>query len=151
ATDALVLQASLGLLDAKFESFPGGGTAGADASGNTLVNAPEESYSFAATYTRELPALASSFLLRADVTHAGAFYTTADNSTEIPYNSAFPGTIPYGRLDARTEVNARIGLMSDNETWELYLWGRNLTDERDPQDELRDFFGTVAKLPGMPR
>ena len=33
----------------------------------------------------------------------------------------------------------------------MYLWGCNLTDETDPQDELRDFFGTVAKLPSLPR
>ena len=48
-------------------------------------------------------------------------------------------------------MNARIGLMSANDTWEVYAWGHNLTDDTDPQDELRDFFGTIAKLPGMPR
>jgi len=150
-TEDFTLLASLGLLDAEFDSFPGGGTAGADASGNKLVNAPDTSYSLGAIYFHEIPALQSTLLLRGDVTYSGEFYTTADNATETPYNSAFPGTIPYGELPERTEVNARVGLMSDNETWEAYLWGRNLTDETDPQDELRDFFGTISKLPGMPR
>ena len=150
-TEDFTLQASLGLLEAEFESFPGGGSAGADASGNKLTNAPETSFALAGIWYRELPALQSTLLLRGDVTHTGEYFTTADNATETPYNSAFPGTIPYGQLEERTEFNARIGLMSDNETWEVYAWGHNLTDETDPQDELRDFFGTIAKLPGIPR
>ena len=150
-TEDFTLQASLGLLEAEFESFPGGGTAGADVSGNKLTNAPELTYAVGATYYRDVPALQSTLLLRGDVTHTGEFYTTADNASETPYNSAFPGTIPFGQLNERTEFNARIGLMSDKETWEVYAWGHNLTDETDPQDELRDFFGTISKLPGMPR
>jgi len=150
-TEDFTLQASLGLLEAEFESFPGGGTAGADVSGNKLTNAPELTYAVGATWYRDVPGLQSTLLLRGDVTHTGEFYTTADNASETPYNSAFPGTIPFGQLDERTEFNARIGLMSDSETWEVYAWGHNLTDETGPQDELRDFFGTISKLPGMPR
>jgi len=150
-TENFTLQASLGLLDAKFDSFPGGGTAGADVSGNELTNAPELTYTAGAIWTQPLPALSSSLLVRGDVTHVSDFYTTADNATTTPYNSAYPGAIPFGKLNARTELNARIGLMSDSETWEIYAWGHNLTDETDPTDELRDFFGTIAKLPGMPR
>jgi iron complex outermembrane receptor protein len=150
-TEDFTLQASLGLLEAEFDSFPGGGSAGADASGNKLTSAPETSFALAGIWHREVPALQSTLLVRGDVTHTGEFFTTADNVSETSYNSAFPGTIPYGQIEERTELNARIGLMSDNETWEVYAWGRNLTDETDPQDELRDFFGTIAKLPGLPR
>ena len=150
-TGNFTLQASLGLLDAEFDSFPGGGSGGTDVSGNKLTNAPEVTYAAGAIWNVPVPALRSTLLLRGDVTHIGDFYTTADNATTTPYNSAYPGTIPFGKLKARTEVNARIGLKSDNETWEVYAWGHNLTDETDPQDELRDFFGTIAKLPGMPR
>jgi iron complex outermembrane recepter protein len=150
-TDDFTLRASLGLLDATFDSFPGGGTGGADASGNDLPNAPDTTASLGGIFYQDLPSLGSTLLLRADVNYASEYFSGANNDTEIPYNSAFPGMIPYGQLPERTEVNARIGLMSDNETWEVYLWGRNLTDETDPQDELRDFFGTVAKLPSLPR
>lgn len=150
-TGDFTLRASLGLLDATFESFPGGGTAGADASGNDLPNAPDTTASLGGIFYNDLPSLGSTLLLRADVNYASEYFSGANNDTGIPYNSAFPGTISYGQLPERAEVNARVGLMSDNETWEVYLWGRNLTDETDPQDELRDFFGTVSKLPGMPR
>ncbi|HNR21833.1 MAG TPA: TonB-dependent receptor [Steroidobacteraceae bacterium] len=151
ATDELTLHGSLGLLQAEFDSFPGGGSGGTDVSGNELTNAPDLTYSFSAVWKHPVPALRANLLMRGDVTHISEVYTTADNTTTTPYNSAYPGVISFGQLEARTELNARIGLMSDNETWEVYAWGRNLTDETDPTDELRDFFGTIAKLPGMPR
>ncbi|MGE0435474.1 MAG: TonB-dependent receptor [Steroidobacteraceae bacterium] len=150
-TEAFTLQASLGLLKAEFDSFPGGGSGGTDVSGNDLTNAPELTYAAGATWRQPVPALRSTLLVRGDVTHTDGYFTTADNVKQTAYNSAYPGTIPFGWLDARTELNARIGLLSDNDTWEVYAWGHNLTDETDPTDELRDFFGTIAKLPGMPR
>jgi iron complex outermembrane receptor protein len=151
ATEELTLNASLGLLDATFDSFPAGGSGGSDVSGHDLPMAPDLTYSLGAIWKHNVPALRSTLLMRADVTHISEVYSTEDNVTTIPYNSAYPGVITYGKLDARTELGARIGLMSDSETWEIYAWGRNLTDETDPTDELRDFFGTIAKLPGMPR
>ncbi|MGE0582983.1 MAG: TonB-dependent receptor [Steroidobacteraceae bacterium] len=150
-TDNFTLQASLGLLKAEFDSFPAGGSGGTDVSGNDLPNAPKLTYAAGATWRHAVPALRSTLLLRGDVTHTGDFFTTADNATTTPYNSAYPGTIAFGKLGSHTEVNARIGLMSDSRTWEVYAWGHNLTDETDPQSELRDFFGTIAKLPGLPR
>lgn len=150
-TQDFTLQGSVGLLDAKFDSFPGGGTGGADASGNKLVNAPDLTAAIGGIWYRSLPSFGATLLMRGDVTYSDDYFTTADNGTEVPYNSAYPGMISFGKIDSRTEVNARIGLMSDNESWEIYLWGRNLTDETDAIDELRDFFGTIAKLPGQPR
>src|SRR5690606_3414492 len=102
--------------------FPGGGSEGADVSGNKLTNAPETSAALGAIYYRDMPALGATLLLRGDVTHKGEFFTTADNQSTTTYNSAFPGLIEYGLLKERTEVNARIGLMSDSETWEVYAW-----------------------------
>lgn len=151
ATDELTLNASLGLLDATFDRFPGGGTGGADVSGNELTNAPDLTWSFGAAWRHHVPALRSRLLVRFDATHVGDVWTTADNTSTTPYQSAYPGVISFGQLEARTELNARIGLMSDNGTWEVYVWGRNLTNETAATDELRDFFGTIAKQPGMPR
>ena len=147
----LTLQGSIGILDAVFDSFPGGGTGGSDASGNNLPEAPELSYALGAIYYHDVSSLNSSLLFRVDVTHKDERYTTANNDTQVPYNSAYPGMIEFGQLEARTDLNARIGLLSDNDTWQVSIWGRNLTDEDQAQDELRDFFGTIARLPSMPR
>jgi len=147
----LVFQGSLGLLDATFDSFPGGGAGGADVSGNKMIGAPDLNASFSTQYYREIAAIKSSLLLRLDVTHASEFFTTPDNVKEVPYNSAYPGMVRFGYLPARTLLHARTGLVSNNQTWEVYLWGRNLTDEIDPVDGFRDFFGTIVETPSIGR
>lgn len=150
ATPDLTFQGSLGLLDATFDSFPGGGTAGADASGNQLVNAPKLNLAFSAQYYKSIPSLKSAFVLRGDFTHASGYFTTANNDKEVPFAVA-PGTVRFGYLPSRTLVHGRIGLVSENETWEAYLWGRNLTDQVDAVDGFRDFFGTIVEMPSIGR
>lgn len=149
ATDNLLFQGSAGYLDAEFDSFPGGGSGGSDASGNQLVNAPEFTAALGAVYTREVPALESTFMLRGDVTHTGGYFTTADNIKEGPL--AFGGTVPFGYIDEATLFNGRVGLIGSNEHFELYLWGRNLTDEDYLVDDFRDFFGTLVNHPAIGR
>ena len=38
--------------------------------------------------------------------------------------------LPFDRADAYTVVNARAGLQSQDGTWEMSIWGRNILDER---------------------
>jgi iron complex outermembrane recepter protein len=144
-TDNLHLQGSLGLLDAKFDKFPGGGTAGADVSGNKLPSAPEFTASFSAIYTRNLPALNSMLLVRGDLTHSGGYFTTVNNvkSTQLLGGAA----VPFGYIDKLTQLNGRIGIIPNNEKFSVFLWGRNLTNADGLDDTFRDFFGTITNKP----
>ncbi len=144
-TDNLHVQGSLGLLDAKFDAFPGGGTAGADVTGNKLPNAPKFTASFSAVYTHNLPSLHSSLLVRADVTHTSGFFTTVNNVKTTALLGG--GTVPFGFIDKRTQLNGRIGIIPDNEKFTVFLWGRNLTNEDGLDDTFRDFFGTITNKP----
>ncbi len=148
-TEDLHLQGSLGLLDAKFDSFPGGGTAGADVTGNKLPNAPDFTASFSAVYTHEIPSLNSSLLVRADVTHSGGYFTTVNNvkSTQLLGGSS----VPFGYIGKVTQLNGRIGIIPNNERFAFYLWGRNLTNEDGLDDNFRDFFGTITNKPKIGR
>ena len=96
ATDNLSLQGSAGYLDATFDSFPGGGTAGADVSGNDLNNAPEWSASLGAVYTRDIPSVDSTLLTRLDMTYSDGYFTTADNIK----TATLPSTqvVPFGSV-----------------------------------------------------
>lgn len=149
ATDNLSLQGSAGYLDATFDSFPGGGTAGADVSGNDLNNAPEWSASLGAVYTRDIPSVDSTLLTRLDMTYSDGYFTTADNIK----TATLPSTqvVPFGYIDSMTQLNGRIGLMSNDGRYEVYLWGRNLTDEDGLVDDFRDFFGTLVNHPNIGR
>ncbi|MCA8905832.1 MAG: TonB-dependent receptor, partial [Hyphomonas sp.] len=111
ATENLSLQGSAGYLDATFDSFPGGGTAGADVSGKELVNAPKWTAAFGGVYTREIPALNSQLLTRLDLTYSDGFYTTADN---IKTATLLTGqTVPFGYIGSQTLLNGRIGLIGN--------------------------------------
>ncbi len=149
ASDNLDFQGSLGLLKAEFDSFPGGGTGGADVSGNKLPNAPEFSASLSAIYNRDLPALNSNLLVRADVTHTDGFFTTVNEEKTTQLRAG--ATVPFGYIDSLTLLNGRIGILPNNEKFEFYLWGRNLTDEDGVDDTFRDFFGTITYKPAIGR
>jgi iron complex outermembrane receptor protein len=147
--DGLELQGALGLLDATFDSFPGGGAGGTDVSGNDLIRAPEFTFAASAQYETPLSGLDALLLLRAEVTHMGSFYTTEDNVSTATLGDM--SLVPFGKIDALTQVNARVGLLSENGTWEIYAWVRNLFDQRQSIDSTRDFFGTIVSTPNDPR
>ncbi len=148
-TARLEVNAALGLLDTRFDRFPGGGALGADVSGNELVNAPDLSFSLTASYRHPLRALAATLLVRGELSHSAGYFTTADN---VKSQQLLLGdTVPFGYIPDQTLVNARIGLISSGSGWEVYLWGRNLTDQRQATESERDFFGTVTAMPSVPR
>ncbi|HHL42960.1 MAG TPA: TonB-dependent receptor [Hellea balneolensis] len=149
AMDNLSFQGSAGYLDATFDSFPGGGTAGADASGKDLVNAPKFTAALGAQYTHDIPNINGHMLLRADVTHSDGYFTTADNIKTTPL--ATGGSVPFGYIQALTQLSGRIGIETDDGGMGAYIWGRNLTDEDVFIDDFRDFFGTIVHHPNMPR
>ncbi|MFC7048959.1 TonB-dependent receptor [Emcibacter nanhaiensis] len=147
--DGLELQGAAGLLDASFDAFPGGGAQGGDVSGNDLIRAPEFTFAASAQYEIPLSPIDARLLLRAEVTHASSFYTTEDNVSTATL--ADMSVVPFGQVEALTLVNARAGLLSDNESWEIYVWARNLFNEKQAIDYFRDFFGTIVSTPNDPR
>ena len=156
ATDDLTFTGSIGVLDATFDEFPGGGSQGSDASGNRLPNATNFNAAFSAQYFHEIEALDATMLMRLDITHRSDYFTTVNNDTSaefvpVPGVGQFPGTVPFDHIEPLTLINGRIGLMSNEAGWEVYLWGRNLTNQKKYVDDLRDFFSTIARYPNRPR
>ncbi len=149
ATEEFSFNGSLGVLDATFDEFLEGGTGGTDVSGNRLPNATTFNAAFSAQYYHELEDLNSTLLMRVDLTHRSGYFTTVNNNTSAPLRLG--ATVPFDYIDSITMINGRIGLISDTQGWEVYLWGKNLTDQRKYVDDLRDFFGTIARFPNLPR
>lgn len=148
-TANLQLTAALGVLDATFDSFPGGGAAGSDATGNELPYAPKLTGSTGVQYYYPLPSLEASLLLRADYSYTDSYYITINN--DDGHTLLDGSTVDFGKLDSYGTVSARIGLVSDDEDWEVALWGRNLTDSDHLDYSFRDFFGTILAGYAMPR
>jgi iron complex outermembrane receptor protein len=144
------IQGSLGLLDAVFDNFPGGATGGTSASGKTLPNAPELSLTLGGQYYHQLPSLGGKMVLRADLTHVSEIFLSVDNTRTATYGAA-AGTPAFGVADASTSYNASLGFLPDNDRYSVFIWGRNLTDERDVYLDFQDFFGTKVRFPGIGR
>lgn len=149
-TDNFKFSSSLGLLDATFDSFLGGGTGGTDASGNYLPNAPKVSASLGLQYYQEVEAISSSIMYRIDYSYTGEQYFLVNNDE----NYAIPGTsetVDFDKAESFSMVNARISLITDSGDWEVSLWGRNLTDSDHLTNSAREFFGGILAAYAKPR
>ena len=175
ATAKLTFRGSLGLLDATFADFPDGTTieipnpdGGApvkvpvNAKGNELPLAPSLTASFGLQHYTRFESM--NLLVSLDVLHTGEYFTTIENekvrnltgthpatfTLDLPsYN--IPHTVDFGRVNAITTLNGRIGLIDGNGSWEVYLWGRNLTDEDEYLNYIPSFFGSLSATPMTPR
>ena len=149
ATDNLTFNLSAGLLDTEFVSFPGGGAGGADVSGNELPRAPETSLNFGLQYYHPIDAIGADLLTRLDYSYTSDYFTEVNNvQTQLLMSGE---TVPFGSVPSNDLVNARIGLISQDGTWSVSLWARNLTDEEYLTNNIREFFGTLVDFYGTPR
>lgn len=148
ATDNLQLTAALGLLDARFTHFPGGGDNGADATGNDLPYAPEVTASLGVQYYVPVPALAATVLLRTDYSYTSERYINPSNNDGFSNGVV---DVEFDRMESFDLINARVGLLDDADKWEVYLWGRNLADSDHMNYSFRDFLGTYVAGYAMPR
>ncbi|RLA04813.1 MAG: TonB-dependent receptor [Gammaproteobacteria bacterium] len=167
-TDDFTINGSLGLLDATFDDFPDGTTDPEtgdpiNAAGNRLPFASEFNATLGLQYYKEVSSLDADLLIRLDVNHIGDYYTDIDNAELVdvdgfglncmfyPETCGQGATISSGHVDAYTLVNARIGLIDLQGGWEVYLWGRNLTDEDQSLYSGTQFLGTLIYSNQTPR
>jgi iron complex outermembrane receptor protein len=147
ATDRLSFNLGLGVQEAIFTSFPGGGAQGSDASGRQIPGASKLQGNLGVTYVQPVSA-SFELALHADYTHRGAYYSDIDNARSIVIGGV---TVPFDRIEASDLVNARIALRQVTQGWEAALWSRNLFDEDHVFIYGGDFFGTRTRRYAPPR
>lgn len=135
--ERLLLTLDAAYIDATFDSFPGGGAAGADASGNELPFAPKWSGSVSAQYGIPLGAWDSELVLFGQYTYRDATYAGQEN-------------LPTQELEVRRLLNARVSL-EIGDRWVVSAFGNNVLDEDYLTNQTRDFFGTRFVERGDPR
>lgn len=129
-TDSMEIGGSYSYLDHEFDSYPGAGcsvvesglgtcpdSAGPgtkDLAGERGAFAPEHSASIYADYTHSFDTMELN--IHVDVNYKDEFFLDGDLDSNV-------------LQDAYTKIDARVSLMSMEETWEVALYGRNLTDE----------------------
>ncbi|MGH8285920.1 MAG: TonB-dependent receptor, partial [Steroidobacteraceae bacterium] len=104
-------------------------------SGNRLQRTPETQASGGFDITTGLGSWPNALNLRATYTWQGDLFWATDNIAKEE---------PYGLLDAR------IGLAPEDASWEVALWGKNITDELY-RVNIIPFFGEEVSQYGAPR
>jgi iron complex outermembrane receptor protein len=138
--EALTISAGVGYAEAKYDRYPGcnvdGFGAPVDCSGNVLQDAPKWTASLAARYVHPVADRLNAFVA-GDISHRSNAYVNSTNE-------------PIYLHEARTIVNARLGLENLESGWQFSVWGRNIFDSQ--AEELAfDFLGTnYARLVDPP-
>ena len=136
--EGLNIEAGLGLLETKYKNFIS--LIGGDLSGNRLPGAPSVNVNVAADYTFPV-ADNLSMMIRGEYSYTSKRYFNSFQDEAISSRGG------HGLL------NGRISLSSDDDKWELALWGRNLANKDYIVDstDLRGTFGFIPQYLGERR
>ncbi|MYM37971.1 TonB-dependent receptor [Duganella qianjiadongensis] len=110
----LRLSASLGLLNGKYRSLL---LNGVDLAGKRMIEAPRYTGNVGADYS--VPVQNYLLTMHADASFIGDQYFLATNEAN-------------SRVGATRDVSARIALQAASRKWEVALYGKNLSDNRNP-------------------
>jgi iron complex outermembrane recepter protein len=125
-------------LDAEFDSFPGGGAAGADATGNRLPYAPRLSGSFGVTYALPMSLFDGKMTLFGQYAYRDSTYTSQENTSDqlLPSYGIYNGYVGWRSAQSALEMMFRVQNIADKD----YLVNR-----------ARDFLGTATVTHSDPR
>jgi len=119
--EGLMLMMSGAYTDAYFTSFPNAPCqideeGPCDLTGARLQRAPEWTGNFSANYFRPIGEMGFGLVLGFDLLYQDDFFLAVDQD-------------PFELQEAYAQINARIGLRSEEDLWSFMIFGRNLTDE----------------------
>jgi iron complex outermembrane receptor protein len=138
-TDNLSIGGNVGVMRAKFNSFPGGMTGGGDAAGKRLPDAPDLTASVSANYSVFASSLGGRLDFYGEVSHRSKSYSGVDNNEALD------------SVGSRSIVNARVSLVADHARFEMSMWARNLFNSSYTTAHSHDFFGNQYVKRGDPR
>jgi len=121
-TDKLTLQGSIGTLDAEFDSFEADttfdGVIDTDLSGNPVARSPELMWNIDANYLVPMSAGALDLSLNVNYEDEAVYaYTSVPDTAD-------------GMTDERTLVNLSATFTSNDDSWWVRAYAKNITDER---------------------
>jgi iron complex outermembrane receptor protein len=149
-TDVITLNAAIGLLDAKFDKFPAGGSNGEDLSGTKLPGVPDFTVNLSVQYYYPVPVVNSELSVSLSYNYQDDYNTDLDGQTTVTL--ANNEILDIGHIDGFGILNGAISLEPLDNGISLHFWVRNLTDEDSPTIlGEKSFFGTRRNIYVNPR
>lgn len=127
ATENITLWATYGYTDSSFDEFKDGGGIGIHYDGNSTADAPKHTYSLGLEFRYPVGDLGE-LVASTNYSYRDEFYTN-------------PNNLETNVVGAYDLINARIGIESNDGSWSLYAWGKNLSDARDITEHSVSFLG----------
>jgi iron complex outermembrane receptor protein len=149
-TENMQINAAIGLLDAKFDKFPAGGSNGEDLSGEKLPGISDFTVNLNIQYYYPVPVADSELSLSLSYNYQDDYNTDLDGQTSTTL--ADGQTLTIGHIDGFGIFNAAINLEPLDNGISLHFWVRNIADEDSPiiLGE-KSFFGTRRNVYANPR
>jgi iron complex outermembrane receptor protein len=149
-TDDLHFNAAFGLLDAKFDKFPAGGSNGEDLSGKALPGVSDYTVNLSIQYYYPVPVMNSEFSVSLSYNYQDDYNTDIDGQTNLTLANS--EMLDIGHIDGFGILNGNLSLEPLDNGISLSLWVRNLTNEDSPiiLGE-KSFFGTRRNVYLNPR
>ncbi|GAA5185921.1 TonB-dependent receptor [Ferrimonas gelatinilytica] len=139
ALDSLQLWTSYGYTDSKFDEYLGcaqSDNPNGDCSGNVAPEAPKHNFNVGAEFY--YPTDSGDFYVNANYFWRDKMFSNANNEPEFE-NEAFH------------ELSGQIGWKSASGAWNVYAWGKNLTDDTFQTYNTRTFLGADRTVYNAPR
>ena len=149
-SDYLVINAALGILEAKFDKFPAGGSDGEDLSGTSLPGVSDFTFNLGIQYYYPETIASSELSLSLSYNYQDDYNTDLDGKTSTTLDDG--GTLDIGHVDGFGIFNAAINLEPLDNGISLHFWVRNIADKNSPivLGE-KSFFGTRRNIYVNPR
>jgi iron complex outermembrane receptor protein len=149
-TDNLLVNAAIGLLDAKFDKFPAGGSNGEDLSGTKLPDVSDFTAHLSIQYFYPVPIVNSELSLSLSYNYQDDYNTDLDGQTAVTL--ADGEMLNIGHVEGFGIINGSISLTPLDSGISLHFWVRNIANEDSPTIlGGKDFFGTRKNIYVNPR
>ena len=149
-TEDILLHTAIGLLDAKFDKYPAGGSNGEDLSGTKLPGVSDFTINLGIQYFYPVPVVNSQLSISLTYNYQDDYNTDIDGQTSVTL--ADGEMLNIGHVDGFGILNSTISLEPLDNGISLYFWIRNLTDEDSPTIlGEKSFFGTRRNIYVNPR
>ena len=126
--EGLTFQVNATQMDAEFESFRNC-NAGVNCTGNDLPYAPEFKIFASAQYEFSVGSQGHQMYVRWDYSDTDGYFTHPENTPIVR------------EVDGYDVNNARVGLISADDTWDIAVWAKNLSDSDHLRMAELNFFG----------
>jgi iron complex outermembrane recepter protein len=148
----LALDIAYTYLDAKIDQYVGvdaGGDAGVNFAGSRIPFTPKNQLSISANYEQPISATLKGFIGASLNYRSDTVSVVGGDVNPASVVATAPGVNCVYCIGAYTTVDGQIGIKAANDSWKVFIWGKNIFNKYYWTNVVSDY-DTVSRFAGMP-